>query len=68
MGSTAREDEVSYIFDERHQVSSRLEAFAFSSREFLRALLVGKEVAFTITHSLPANGGPGGVSLIKTKT
>ena len=31
-------------------------------------MLVGKEVAFTITHSLPANGGPGGVNLFETMT
>jgi hypothetical protein len=28
---------------------------AFSSREFLRALLVGKEVAYTITHTIDAS-------------
>ncbi|KAL1405286.1 hypothetical protein Q8F55_008913 [Vanrija albida] len=32
------------------------EPFAFPAREFLRTLLVGKEVAFTITHSLPSGG------------
>ncbi|RSH91298.1 hypothetical protein EHS25_009597 [Saitozyma podzolica] len=39
LGSMAREDE----------------PHAFSSREFLRALLVGKEVAYTITHTIDAS-------------
>ncbi|WVR05260.1 hypothetical protein IAU60_002272 [Kwoniella sp. DSM 27419] len=40
LGSTTREDE----------------PYSFSSREYLRAMLVGKEVAFTVTHSLNSNG------------
>lgn len=39
MGSSTREDE----------------PWAFESREFLRALAVGKEISFTSTHSLPPN-------------
>ncbi|KAK0504683.1 hypothetical protein EDD18DRAFT_308303 [Armillaria luteobubalina] len=39
MGSSTREDE----------------PWAFESREFLRALTVGKEISFTSTHSLPTN-------------
>ncbi|KAF9263252.1 hypothetical protein L218DRAFT_959268 [Marasmius fiardii PR-910] len=39
MGSSTREDE----------------AWAFESREFLRALAVGKEISFVSTHSLPSN-------------
>lgn len=46
MGSMAREDE----------------PFSFASREYLRTLLVGKEVGFNITHTLPATSGPGSVS------
>ncbi|WVF72237.1 hypothetical protein IAT40_007049 [Kwoniella sp. CBS 6097] len=40
LGSSTREDE----------------PYSFSAREYLRALLVGKEVAFTVTHSLSSNG------------
>lgn len=29
--------------------------WAFESREFLRALAVGKEISFTSSHSLPSN-------------
>ncbi|BEI99776.1 hypothetical protein CcaverHIS631_0408190 [Cutaneotrichosporon cavernicola] len=32
------------------------EPFAFPAREFLRSHLVGKEVAFTVTHTLPSGG------------
>ena len=32
-----------------------LKPWAFESREFLRALAVGKPVTFTVTHSLPPN-------------
>ncbi|KAH7913925.1 hypothetical protein BJ138DRAFT_1215342 [Hygrophoropsis aurantiaca] len=39
MGNTTREDE----------------PWAFESRDFLRALAVGKEISFTSTHSLPPN-------------
>ncbi|KAG7098664.1 hypothetical protein E1B28_000580 [Marasmius oreades] len=39
MGSSTRDDE----------------AWAFESREFLRALAVGKEISFVSTHSLPSN-------------
>lgn len=46
LGSMAREDE----------------AFAYSSREFLRTLVVGKEVAFTITHTI-SNQSAGPVRL-----
>ncbi|WWD01433.1 hypothetical protein V866_008377 [Kwoniella sp. B9012] len=40
LGSTTREDE----------------PFAFSAREYLRALLVGKEVAYNVTHSVSSSG------------
>ncbi|RXK36714.1 staphylococcal nuclease domain-containing protein 1 [Tremella mesenterica] len=43
MGSINREDE----------------PYSFSSREFLRKLLVGKEVAFNITHTLDSKNGNG---------
>ncbi|KAF8893956.1 hypothetical protein BD779DRAFT_1504456 [Infundibulicybe gibba] len=39
LGTTTREDE----------------AWAFESREFMRALAVGKEISFISTHSLPSN-------------
>ncbi|KAF5370772.1 hypothetical protein D9758_002014 [Tetrapyrgos nigripes] len=42
MGSSTREDEASI-------------PWAFESREFLRALAVGKEITFTSIHSLPPN-------------
>ncbi|KAF5354669.1 hypothetical protein D9756_005374 [Leucocoprinus leucothites] len=43
LGTQSREDEASYL------------PWAFESREFLRALVVGKEVSFASIHSLPSN-------------
>lgn len=33
-----------------------IQPFAFAAREFLRTHLVGKEVAFTVTHTIPSGG------------
>ncbi|GAA5875888.1 hypothetical protein JCM3774_001113 [Rhodotorula dairenensis] len=34
------------------------EAWAFESRDFLRSLVVGKEVSFTVSYSVPSANGP----------
>jgi staphylococcal nuclease domain-containing protein 1 len=54
VGSASREDGVSLSILTR----THLQPFSFASREYLRALLVGKEVAFNVTHTVP------GVSLL----
>ena len=60
LGTSMREDEVCMsTFNESSQKSlthsSKLQPWAFESREFLRTLTVGKEISFTSIHSLPSN-------------
>jgi staphylococcal nuclease domain-containing protein 1 len=59
MGSSTRDDEVGHpsipIFFPMYDGIFFIQQWAFESREFLRALAVGKEVSFVSTHSLPPN-------------
>ena len=56
MGSSTRDDEVCYrILSKLCLISNNLaQEWAYESREFLRGLVVGKAVTFTITHSVSA--------------
>jgi staphylococcal nuclease domain-containing protein 1 len=44
-----------FIFLKLNKASRLIQPWAFESRDFLRALAVGKEISFTSTHSLPPN-------------
>jgi staphylococcal nuclease domain-containing protein 1 len=57
LGTSTREDEVrpsSFNGSNTSKFYQR-QPWAFESREFLRALTVGKEISFTSIHSLPSN-------------
>jgi len=55
MGSSTREDEVCIRNLQKIHLMEMLQLWAYEAREFLRAFVVGKEISFVSSHSMPTN-------------